>query len=146
MPAIAIINGPNLNLIGNREPEIYGNKSLSQFLTSLEKSYPHLTIYQYQSNIEGELINFLHSCIGKVEGVILNAGAYTHTSIAIADAVAAIGLPVIEVHISNVFAREEFRKQSYIASKCIGSITGLGLEVYRLAIHYFMQLLSPETS
>jgi 3-dehydroquinate dehydratase-2 len=133
---IAIVNGPNLNLLGSREPSIYGTKSFTDFLPQLQSRFPDLEIVYYQSNVEGELINYLHSCMGSTHGIVLNAGAYTHTSIAIADAVAAIGIPVVEVHISNVMAREEYRKTSYIASRCIGSISGLGMEGYALAISY----------
>lgn len=138
MLSLAIINGPNLNLIGTREPEIYGNQSLNEYLTALSQKYSNINIQFFQSNVEGELINFLHSCIGKVDGVILNAGAYTHTSIALADAISAINIPTIEVHISNVLAREDFRKNSFIASKCTGSISGLGLSGYELAVNYFL--------
>jgi len=138
MNSIAIINGPNLNLIGSREPEIYGHQSLDDYLQTLKTSYPDCTISVFQSNIEGELINYIHQCKDYVEGIILNAGAYTHTSVALADAIAAINIPVIEVHISNVLAREDFRKTSFIASKCIGSISGLGLKGYELALRYFI--------
>lgn len=134
---IAIINGPNLNLLGMREPHIYGSQSFDQFAEQLRERFPAVQLHCYQSNVEGELINYLHSCIGKMQGIILNAGAYTHTSIALADAVSAIGIPVVEVHISNVLAREDYRKTSFIASKCKGSISGLGLEGYALAIQYF---------
>ena len=135
---LAIVNGPNLNLLGVREPLIYGHQSFEQYLEQLHKIYDGNGLFYYQSNVEGELINYLHSCMGKMDGIILNAGAYTHTSIALADAVAAIGIPVIEVHISNVMAREEYRKTSYIAAKCIGSVSGLGMDSYGLAVKYFM--------
>jgi 3-dehydroquinate dehydratase II len=135
---LAIINGPNLNLLGKREPEVYGHQSFEEYFMELKKRFPSVAIEYFQSNVEGELINYLHGCMGKVQGVILNAGAYTHTSIAIADAIAAIGIPVVEVHISNVLAREDYRKTSFIASKCKGSITGLGLEGYALAVQYFI--------
>jgi len=138
MPSIAIVNGPNLNLVGTREPEIYGTKSLDQYLEALKERYSNLSITTYQSNIEGEIINFLHDCRGRMQGIILNAGAYTHTSIAIADAIAAIEIPVLEVHISNIMAREDFRKRSYTAPRCVGSISGLGLQGYELALLYFM--------
>lgn len=138
MLRIAIINGPNLNLLGTREPAVYGSQSFEDFLSGLKLRYTDVAIAYYQSNVEGELINYLHDCIGKVDGIILNAGAYTHTSIALADAISAINIPVVEVHISNVLAREDFRKTSYIASKCIGSISGLGMEGYALAIQYFV--------
>ena len=135
---IAIVNGPNLNLLGTREPVIYGKRTFEEYLEVLKVQAEFGNITYFQSNIEGEIIDFLHSCIGKIHGVIMNAGAYTHTSIAIADAISAIDIPVIEVHISNVLAREDFRKTSFIASKCIGSISGLGLEGYSLALKYFI--------
>ncbi len=133
---IAIINGPNLNLLGTREPAIYGDKSFDTYLNELRLKFSDVEISYYHSNIEGELINHMHNCIGKVNGIVLNAGAYTHTSIAIADAVAAVGIPVIEVHISNVLAREDYRKTSFIAAKCKGSISGLGMDGYSLAVQY----------
>jgi len=142
---LAIVNGPNLNLLGTREPHIYGNQSFDSYFLQLAARFPAVQLQSYQSNIEGELINYLHSCMGKVQGVILNAGGYTHTSVALADAVAAIGLPVVEVHISNILAREDYRKTSFIASKCVGSISGLGLNGYALAIQYFVDSLSPES-
>ncbi len=135
---IAIINGPNLNLLGVREPEIYGHQSFEQYLNQLAERFPLVHIHCHQSNVEGELINYMHGCMGKVKGIILNAGAYTHTSIALADAVTAINIPTIEVHISNVLAREEYRKTSYIASKCVGAISGLGIDGYALAVQYFI--------
>ena len=139
MNSIAIVNGPNLNLIGLREPEIYGTKSLNDCLQSLAEKYKEqVSLIYYQSNVEGEIINFLQDCQGKTEGIILNAGAYTHTSIAIADAVASIKIPTIEVHISNIHAREEFRHHSYLTSRCKGMICGLGLKGYELAIRYFL--------
>lgn len=134
---VAIVNGPNLNLLGKREPEIYGNQDFETYLVSLKEMYPDVNIDYYQSNVEGELINYLHSCMDTHAAVILNAGAYTHTSIALADAVSSIGIPVLEVHISNVMAREEYRKTSFIASKCIGTISGLGLAGYELAVRFF---------
>jgi len=141
---LAIVNGPNLNLLGLREPHIYGNETFDQYLVLLGKRFHLIEMHYYQSNVEGELINYLHSCMGKVQGIILNAGAYTHTSVALADAVSAIGIPVVEVHISNVLAREDYRKTSFIASKCVGSISGLGLDSYALAIQYFIDSLSPK--
>ena len=143
MKKIAVINGPNLNLIGIREPEIYGTRSLEDFLKTLKENNDDVNLIFFQSNIEGELVSFLHSCMYETDGVILNAGSYSHTSIAIADAISAIKTPVIEVHISNVLAREDFRKTSFIASKCIGSISGLGLTGYELALAYFMSLSEP---
>ncbi len=138
MSSIAIINGPNLNLLGTREPDIYGSRSFDDHLLQLRAKFPDVEILYFQSNVEGELINYLHGCIGMVSGVVLNAGAYTHTSIAIADAVAAIGLPVVEVHVSNVLAREDYRKTSFLSAKCVGSISGLGLEGYTLAMRYLV--------
>jgi len=134
---LAIVNGPNLNLLGIREPHIYGHQNFDQYLAQLKERFPLVAIDYYQSNVEGELINYLHSCMGNVQGIILNAGAYSHTSIALADAVSAIGIPVVEVHISNVLAREDYRKTSFIAAKCAGSISGLGMEGYALAVMYF---------
>src|SRR5690349_20856737 len=118
MLSIAIVNGPNLNLIGTREPEIYGTERLEDYFIKLQQEYPEIAFQFFQSNVEGELINFLHECQGKVQGIILNAGAYSHTSIALADAIAAVAIPTIEVHISNVLAREDFRKNSFITAKC----------------------------
>mgnify|MGYP000848079228 CR=1 FL=1 len=139
MLSVAIVNGPNLNLTGTREPQLYGNRSLDDFNRQLEQKYPQVQLRFFQSNVEGELINFLHECMGKIQGIILNAGGYTHTSVALADAITAINIPVIEVHISNVLAREDFRKTSFIAAKCVGSISGLGLTSYELALQYFIQ-------
>lgn len=146
MLRIAIINGPNLNLLGSREPSVYGSRSFEDYTTVLKQRYPEVSLSVYQSNVEGELINSLHACRDNCDGVLLNAGGYTHTSIALSDAVAAIGIPVVEVHISNVFAREDYRKTSFIAAKCIGSISGLGLEGYSLGIRYFLDRLQPETA
>jgi len=136
---IAIINGPNLNLLGTREPGIYGSGSFDAFLDALKGRYPQVAISYFQSNIEGELINALHRAAGEADGVILNPAGYTHTSVAIGDAVAAIGIPVVEVHISNVHAREEFRRLSYVSAKAAGVITGLGLEGYALAVSWLVQ-------
>jgi 3-dehydroquinate dehydratase-2 len=133
-----IINGPNLNLLGIREPEIYGTQGFDAFFEQLQTEFPDHEISYFQSNVEGELINNLQEVGFSANGIILNAGAYTHTSIAIGDAVAAIKTPVLEVHISNVFSREEFRHVSYIAPKAIGIISGLGLNGYRLAILHFL--------
>lgn len=137
MMRIDIINGPNLNLLGIREPEVYGVKTFEEYFSNLKELFPDLDLHYFQSNVEGELINQLHEVGFSSHGIILNAGGYTHTSVAIADAVAAINTPVIELHISNVFAREEFRHQSLMASKCVGIIGGLGLKGYELAIQYF---------
>ncbi len=143
---IAIVNGPNLNLLGIREPHIYGNTTFDDVLLQLHQQNKDISISYYQSNIEGELINYLHECMGKIDGILLNAGAYTHTSIALADAVSSINIPVVEIHISNILAREEYRKTSYIASKCVGSISGLGIYSYQLGIDYFKQYLSSKSS
>ena len=131
---IQIINGPNLNLLGVREKSIYGNTDFETYLQQLRMRYTHIQIDYYQSNVEGEIINKLHQIGFTYNGVVLNAGAYTHTSIAIADAIAAINTPVIEVHISNVYKREEFRHSSMLAASCKGVIAGFGMDSYRLAI------------
>jgi len=136
---IGIINGPNLNLLGKREPEVYGNKTFEDYLNELKANYPKAEIHYFQSNVEGELINKLHELGFTFDGIILNAGAYTHTSVAIADAIAAIKTPVIEVHISNIFAREDFRHVSYMGANCVGSISGMGLKGYELALDYFLK-------
>jgi 3-dehydroquinate dehydratase II len=135
---IAIINGPNLNLLGKREPGIYGNTSFEQFLDELKRKYSQVELHYFQTNIEGELINELQRVGFDHDGIILNPGGYTHTSVAIGDTLAAITTPVIEVHISNVHAREEFRKLSHVSGKAIGSIIGLGLKGYELAIQWFL--------
>lgn len=131
---IQIINGPNLNLLGTREKEIYGEISFEKYLKLLHEHYQDIQIDYYQSNIEGEIINKLHEVGFEYDGIILNAGGYTHTSVAIADAIKAVTTPVVEVHISNVFAREEIRHNSLIAKNCLGSISGFGLDSYRLAV------------
>ena len=133
---IQIINGPNLNLLGKREPDVYGNMDFESFFGKLKESFKGAELYYYQSNVEGEIINKLHEVGFSYDGIILNAGAYTHTSVAIHDAIGAIKTPVVEVHISNVYAREEFRHKSLITSKCIGLITGFGLEGYAMALAY----------
>jgi 3-dehydroquinate dehydratase-2 len=135
---IQIINGPNLNLLGKREPGVYGNQSFEEYLESLVKRFSAVTLSYYQSNIEGEIIDKLHETGFSFDGIILNAGAYTHTSVAIHDAIGAIKTPVIEVHISNVYAREEYRHKSLITSKCVGMISGFGMESYALALQYFI--------
>ena len=132
-----IINGPNLNLLGIREPEIYGNKKFEDFVNNLNSKLHGVSVDYFQSNIEGEIINKLHEVGFSYKGIILNAGGYTHTSVAIADAISAIESPVIEVHISNIYAREEFRKTNLLAPVCKGSISGLGLRGYSLAIAGF---------
>jgi 3-dehydroquinate dehydratase-2 len=136
---VVIINGPNLNLLGIREKSIYGSESFENYLEKLKKQYPDIELVYFQSNIEGELINKLHLEGFTADGIILNAGGYTHTSIALADAISAITSPVMEVHISNVYARESFRHHSYLSSRCKGVICGLGMEGYRLALEYFLQ-------
>jgi 3-dehydroquinate dehydratase II len=133
---IQIINGPNLNLLGKREPETYGNQSFEDYFEKLKARFPAIELHYYQSNVEGELINKLHEVGFSFDGIILNAGAYTHTSVALHDAIAAIKAPVIEVHISNVYAREEFRHKSLITSKCVGLITGFGMDGYAMGIQY----------
>ena len=135
---IIIINGPNLNLLGKREPSIYGSESFDGFFENLKRSFPDHHIDYFQSNIEGELVSKLQETGFSYDGIILNAAAYTHTSIAISDAIAAIETPVIEVHISNIYAREEFRHKSIISKNCRGMISGLGLEGYMLALSYFI--------
>ena len=135
---LLIINGPNLNLVGNRENDIYGKQPFESYLKKLRKRYPEVTIGYFQSNVEGEIINALQNAGFIYEGIILNAGGYTHTSIAIADAVKAIKAPVVEVHISNTFAREPFRHISFLAANVKGSVIGFGLESYRLAIESFI--------
>ncbi len=136
---LLIINGPNLNLLGKREPEVYGHTSFEDFFVELKNKFPQVQFDYFQSNIEGELINKLHEVGFSFDGIIFNPGAYTHTSVAIGDAVAGIKSPVIEVHLSNIFAREEFRHTSFVAPKAIGSICGLGLDGYRLAVEYFLK-------
>jgi 3-dehydroquinate dehydratase II len=135
---IAIINGPNLNLLGKREPGIYGTTSFEEFFQELKRRFSQVELHYFQSNIEGELINELQRVGFDHDGVILNPGGYTHTSVAIGDTLAAITSPVIEVHISNVHAREEFRKLSHVSGKAAGSIIGLGLKGYELAIQWFL--------
>lgn len=131
---IAIINGPNLNLLGKRETSIYGKESFEDYFRSLRKNYEKVDFDYYQSNVEGEIVNEIQKCAQHMDAIILNAGAYSHTSIAIGDAVAAIGIPVIEVHISNIAAREDFRQHSYLSAKCAGTIFGFGLKGYELAV------------
>lgn len=133
-----IINGPNLNLLGIREPEKYGKITFEDYFNGLKAVFPQVELEYFQSNVEGELINCLHNAGFSYDGIILNAGAYTHTSIAIGDAVAAIKTPVIEVHITNILAREDFRQQSYISKNAAGIISGFGVKSYELAIHSFL--------
>jgi len=136
---IAIINGPNLNLLGKREPDVYGSQTFEDYLQQLKGNFPNITFTYFQSNVEGELINALHEYGFTYDGIILNPGGYTHTSVAIGDAVAAITAPVIEVHISNVHAREDFRKISHVSAKAKGSIIGLGLKGYMLAVRFLSE-------
>lgn len=139
---IQIINGPNLNLLGLREPGIYGNQGFDSYLEDLRNNFPNLSIDYYQSNVEGELINKVHEVGFSYDGIILNAGGYTHTSVALADAIAAIKTPVIEVHISNIYARESYRHVSLTGKNCKGVLTGFGMDGYRLAITSFLQGLA----
>ena len=135
---ILILNGPNLNLLGIREPEIYGKRTFEDYLSELKAKYAHVDIAYFQSNVEGELIDKIQELGFSYDGIILNAGAYTHTSIAIADAISAISTPVIEVHISNVAKRETYRQNSYLTPVCQGVISGFGLYSYELALMYFL--------
>ena len=135
---ITIINGPNLNLLGKREPGMYGNESFDDCLLQLKEAFPQVNFTYFQSNVEGEIVNAIQQYGFNQDGMILNPAAYTHTSIAIGDAVAAIQTPVIEVHISNVHAREDFRKISHVSAKSVGSIVGLGLKGYALATEWFL--------
>ncbi len=135
---IAIINGPNLNLLGRREEDIYGNCSFDEYLILLRDKYHQVAIEYFQSNVEGEIINKLHEIGADVAGIIINAGGYTHTSVAIADAVRSISTPVVEVHISNIFAREDYRHVSLLGAHCMGSVSGFGLDSYEIAIKSFL--------
>jgi len=135
---IHIINGPNLNLLGKREPEVYGDQSFDSFFEALQAQFPSSSLSFFQSNVEGEIITDLQNWGFEADGIVLNAGAYTHTSIGIGDAIGAIKAPVIEVHITNIYAREEYRHHSLLSGKCAGMISGLGLDSYRLAVEYFL--------
>lgn len=135
---IIIINGPNLNLLGKREPEVYGNETFEDYLKKIERKYPKINFTYFQSNIEGEIIDKIQEYGFNFDGIILNAGAYTHTSIGIGDAIKAINTPVIEVHISNTFSRESFRHQSFISPNAKGVIIGFGLKSYDLAVESFL--------
>jgi len=137
---IVIINGPNLNLLGKREPEKYGHSSFEEYLEVLGKRYPDIRFTYFQSNVEGELINEIHRSGFSKDGIILNAGGYTHTSVAISDAISSVKTPVVEVHITNIHAREEFRHTSLIARSCRGSIAGFGLDSYRLATEALIEI------
>ena len=139
MKKIIIINGPNLNLLGKREPETYGDKSFDSYFKELEVEFPFLELSSFHSNVEGEIINKIQETGFSLDGIVLNAGGYTHTSVAIADAIAAIKIPVIEVHISNVYSREEYRHQSLMAKNCKGVIAGFGLDSYKMAINSFLK-------
>lgn len=134
---IAIINGPNLNLLGVREPEVYGSKTFEDFFEELKQTFPEVELHYYQSNIEGELVGKIQEWGFEFDGILLNAGAYTHTSVAISDAIAGVSTPVLEVHISNIYKREEFRHKSIISKECVGMISGLGLKGYELGIRSF---------
>ena len=136
---LKIINGPNLNLLGQREPEIYGGRNLGDIQQLLEKRFPDIDFHHLQSNIEGELIDEIQNSDQKYDGIILNAGGYSHTSVALADAIAAISTPVVEVHLSNIHAREAFRHHSITGAKCVGIISGFGAESYVLAVEYFIR-------
>lgn len=136
---IAIINGPNLNLLGKREPEVYGNSSFDSYMDELKKEFPSVNFFYFQSNIEGELIDKIQEYGFSADGIILNPGGYTHTSVAIGDAIAAVKAPVVEVHISNIFAREAFRQISHVSAKAAGTISGLGLQWYKLAVIYLLK-------
>lgn len=136
---IAIINGPNLNLLGKRETDVYGNMPFEKYLGELREKFPSITFYYFQSNIEGELVNEIQHVGFDYDGIVLNPAAYTHTSVAIGDAVAAVKAPVVEVHISNVHAREDFRKFSHVSAKAAGSIFGLGLKGYELAVRWLTE-------
>ena len=136
---IQIINGPNINLLGKREPSIYGARSFEDYLVELKERFPQVEMEYYQSNVEGEMINKIHEVGFDYDGIVLNAGAYTHTSIALQDAIRAVSAPTIEVHISNVHQREEFRHRSMISCACVGVICGFGLDSYRLAIEALVE-------
>jgi len=143
MKKILIINGPNLNLRGKREPTIYGNRTFVDYLRTVEEQFPEVQIHYFQSNHEGELIDKIHELGFTVDGIVINAGGYTHTSVALADALSAVSAPAVEVHISNIHAREAFRHHSYLTSRCKGMICGLGLTGYELAVRYLLTLESP---
>jgi 3-dehydroquinate dehydratase-2 len=135
---IAIVNGPNLNLLGKREPTIYGSQSFDDYFKLLQDKFPQITFYYFQSNIEGELIDEIQKLGFSYDGIVINPGGYTHTSVALGDAIAAITTPVVEVHISNIFGREDFRKLSHVSGKSIGVISGLGLKGYELAVDFLI--------
>ncbi|MBC7411427.1 MAG: type II 3-dehydroquinate dehydratase [Bacteroidia bacterium] len=139
---ILILNGPNLNLLGTREPQVYGNTTFEVFLFTLKTTYPNVDFTYVQTNVEGELINALHNAINSVDAVLINPGGYSHTSVSIADAISAISIPVLEIHISNIHAREDYRHNTVTGSKCIGVISGLGLKGYALGVEYLLNLES----
>lgn len=132
---IAIVNGPNLNLLGSRDPQIYGTQSFDRYLDSLRLKHPNVDFHYFQSNVEGELINFLQNC--DADGIVLNGGGYTHTSVSLRDCISSITAPVVEVHISNIAGRESFRHESLLSPVCIGCIFGFGMKGYELAVNYF---------
>ncbi len=138
MKKILIINGPNLNLLGKREPSVYGSQTFEAYFETMKEKYPLVELSYFQSNHEGAIIDKIHEAGFSLDGIVLNAGAYTHTSVAIADAVRSVTTPVVEVHISNVFKREAFRHHSYLSEACKGCIVGFGLDSYRLAIEWFI--------
>ncbi|GAB2492318.1 type II 3-dehydroquinate dehydratase [Algoriphagus taiwanensis] len=135
---IQIINGPNLNLLGKREPEIYGSETFEDYFEGLKRRFPQIELYYFQSNVEGELINKIQEVGFDFDAILLNAGGYTHTSVAISDAIAGVTTPVLEVHISNIYKREEFRHKSIISKSCVGMIAGLGLKGYELGVQFFL--------
>ncbi|WP_026951947.1 type II 3-dehydroquinate dehydratase [Algoriphagus mannitolivorans] len=135
---IQIINGPNLNLLGKREPEIYGSETFEDYLEHLKRRFPQVELHYFQSNVEGELINKIHEIGFEFDAILLNAGGYTHTSVALSDAISGVTTPTLEVHISNIYKREEFRHKSIISKSCVGMIAGLGLKGYELGILYFL--------
>ncbi|MDO8968525.1 type II 3-dehydroquinate dehydratase [Algoriphagus sp.] len=135
---IQIINGPNLNLLGKREPEIYGSQSFEAYFEQLQKRFPQVELHYFQSNVEGELINKIHEVGFSFDAILLNAGGYTHTSVSISDAISGVTTPTLEVHISNIYKREEFRHKSIISKSCVGMISGLGLKGYELGVTYFL--------
>jgi 3-dehydroquinate dehydratase-2 len=135
---IQIINGPNLNLLGKREPEIYGSETFEDYFENLKKRFPQVELHYFQSNVEGELINKIHEVGFTFDAILLNAGGYTHTSVAISDAISGVTTPTLEVHISNIYKREEFRHKSIISKSCVGMISGLGLKGYELGVLYFL--------
>ncbi len=139
---ILILNGPNLNLLGTREPNVYGNTTFDVFFNTLKNTYPNVLFTYLQTNVEGELINALHNAINNVDAVLINPGGYSHTSVAIADAISAVALPVLEIHISNIHARENYRHHTLTGSMCIGVISGLGLRGYALGVDYLLQMQS----